>query len=209
MKKFISTIYLTFVSVLIFSLVQIEGALATAPASVVQTEFGPIYYLGDADASLDGETVDYQKTECKVGMQFFISEKGVQYETFVNDHFSNPDSSSNLLDKAVAKFNSYRDMLNEEFFKYRARAGQTTASQFELLEKCYIFVKNEIEDRQKNLKENFRAGAADRKAVRLSAKYQTINDRFKEKIHFPYAQFLGRMKSFSDGMPCYTNKCAK
>lgn len=199
MKKLISTICLALIGTLSFSLVPVGDAFA----SPVVTDFGPIYYLED------GETVDYQKTECKVGMQFFISEKGVQYETFVNDHFSNPDSSSNLLDKAVAKFNSYRDMLNEEFFKYRARAGQTTASQFELLEKCYIFVKKEIEDRQKNLKENFRAGAADRKAVRLSAKYQTINDRFKEKIHFPYAQFLGRMKSFSDGLPCYTNKCAK
>lgn len=198
MKKLISTICLAFVSTLSFSLVRVGDAFAS-----LETDFGPIYYLED------GETVDYQKTECKVGMQFFISEKGAEYQTFMNDHFSNPDLSSKLLDKAVAKFNSYRDMLNEEFFKYRARIGQTTASQFELLEKCYIFVKNEIEDRQKNLKENFRAGAADRKAVRLSAKYQTINDRFKEKIHFPYAQFLGRMKSFSDGLPCYTNKCAK
>lgn len=200
MRKFISTICLTFVSVLIFSLVRVGDAFA----SPVQTEFGPIYYLEDADASLD-----YQKTECKVGMQFFISEKGAEYQTFMNDHFSNPDLSSKLLDKAVAKFNAYRDILYKEFFKYRAKSGATAASQFELLEQCYTLIKNEVEDRQKNLKENFRAGAADRKAVRLSAKYQTINDRFGTLIHFPFAQFLGRMKSFSDGLPCYTNKCAK
>ena len=203
MRKFKFKISLILTSVLIFSLVPFGAIYTAAEIEPVMTDFGPIYYLED------DETVDYQKTQCKVGLQFFISGKSAEYEEFMSKHFSSPDLSSNLLDAAVAKFNAYRDMLNDEFFKYRAESGATIASQFELLEECYTLIKNEVEDRQVNLKQNFKAGRADRKSLRLSAKYETINSRFKDLIHFPYAQFLGRMKSFADGLACYTNKCAQ
>lgn len=198
MKKFISTISI-FITLLMFSNIQ----EARASARTVDTDFGPVHYIGS------GDTIDYKKTECKIGLQFFISEKGAEYEEFMTKHFSNPDLSSNLLKTAVAKFNAYRDMLKTEYFKYKAKSGALAAGQFELLEECYTLIKNEITDRQENLKQNYKAGAMDRKSLRLTAKMQTINDRFKDRIHFPFAEFLGRMKSFSDGLPCYTNKCSK
>ena len=199
MKNLISTISLTLVIVLSFS--NVREALASAS---VETDFGPVHYLED-----ESETIDYKKTSCTVGLNFFISEKSVEYEEFMTEHFSNPDSSSNLLPVALEKFNAYRDMMFAELAKYRAKSGATTAGQFEILERCSTIVKEEIADRKTNLDQNFRAGAADRKALRLTTKYRTINDRFKDRIHWPFSQFLGRMNSFADGLPCYTNKCSK
>jgi|GEM_PF-4670507 len=201
MKQFISKTCFTLTIILILSFVQV--ALANASV-VMQTDFGPIYYLEDGQ-----DSIDYHKTSCRVGLEFFISEKAPEYEEFMAEHMSNPDLSTNLLPTAVEKFNAYRDMLFDEYFKYKAKSGATTASQFELLESCFTLIKNEVDDRKTNLRQNFRAGAADRKATRLTSKYLTINERFKDRIHWPFSQFLGRMKSFSDSLPCYTNKCAQ
>ncbi len=157
----------------------------------------------------DDGTIDYEKTPCKEGLTEFIEEKGAEYDEFFNEHMSNPDLSSNLLDTMMDKFNIYSAMIMTEYFKYRARSGATSASQFELLEACYTMVRTEITERKSNLKQNFRAGAVDRKALRLTSKYATVNERFSDRIHFPFSQFLGRMKSFADSLPCYTSKCAK
>ena len=202
MKRSILTICQFLATSLLVSPLLITASSAYAD-SAVDTDFGPVYYLED------GETIDYQKTNCKVGLQVYIQEKGEEYNEFMEEHMSNPDHSSNLLPNAIKKYELYREALRTEYFNYNAKVGASTPGQFEQLEICFAIINNEIEERKENLRLNFASGAKDRAAIRYRDRWAVINDRFKNEIHFPLAQFMGRMKSFADGLPCYTNKCAQ
>lgn len=185
------------------------SGIAYAESEKVDTDFGPVYYLED------NETVDYQKTQCEVGLQLFIAEKGNEFDEFLygedgkSGHMSSPDMASNLMGPMVAKYEAYREMLREEYFKYNAKVGKNVAVQFEELERCFALINNEIDERQTNITQNFAAGASDRAAIRYRDRWALINDRFEDLIHFPFAQFMARMKSFADGLPCYTSTCVQ
>ncbi|MBT6068915.1 hypothetical protein HOG48_04120 [Candidatus Peregrinibacteria bacterium] len=196
MKKLFSTIGI--ILTLVLSLNSAQLALASA----TDTDFGPMYYLED------GETVDYEKSACEIGLQVFIAEKGADYHEFMSKHMSNPDIPDNLLDPAMEKYEAYKKMLKDEYFKYKAKTGRFIATQLEQLEKCFAIVDNEIKEREIHLDQSFTAGAFDRATLRYTDRLGVINTRLEE-LHFQFAQFLGRMKSFSDGLPCYSNKCAK
>ncbi len=152
---------------------------------------------------------NYATTSCLDGLPPFLETLNKDYDEWMDSQLSNPEFASNLLSLTLEKFNAYRSTLQRELRKYKAHSGSFTPGQFEMLSKCDTFIQDQIALRKTHLKQNIRAAGSDQKTVRITSKQASINERFKQQIHFPFAQIMGRMKSFADRTPCYTEVCTK
>ena len=157
----------------------------------------------------EDDKIDYEKTTCVEGLEVFLEEINEDYDEWMEAHWSNPEFTSVLGQPAKQTFDTYRQMLHAERKKYKARKGQTFASQVEERNRCHSMINYEVSQRRKLFLSNYRSRSKDYSSTAVATRWETINGRFEDEIHFPMTQILGRTHSFADGLPCYLNKCVK
>lgn len=158
---------------------------------------------------LENGKINYAKTPCIEGLTELIDRESPLYDAWMKDHFSNPDFISNLLPVALSKFKFYRQTLEDELHRYTANAGSLLSTQTVLLDQCRTMIDIEIHTRKTHLTSYIYSLSGDKKTLRITKRLSSINEKAVNQIHTPFANLLGRMKSFSDRLPCISTKCTR